>query len=83
MQEGAMVRERRLRNEWVRAKRDIDELKDKQSMVSDRHKSFLATHNKPFFLDCKADLYLQKRLKVGQEYRCGLIREMSCLMERK
>jgi hypothetical protein len=50
MREGAMAREHRLRNEWTRAKRDIDELKGKQSMVSDRHKSFLATHAKPFFL---------------------------------
>lgn len=82
MQEGAIVRENRLRNEWVRAKRDITELKDKQVMISGRHKSFLATHNKPFFLESKTDSIMKRRLKMNQEYRCGLIHEMSSLMDR-
>jgi hypothetical protein len=52
-------------------------------MISDRHKSFLATHTKPFFLESKTDSIMKRRLKVSQEYRCGLIREMSSLIERK
>lgn len=76
MREGAIVRQRRLQNEWVRMRRDNDELKAKKTFVSD-HKSTRIPHAKQ--ADSKADISQRGRLKIDQQYRCGLIREMSLL----
>lgn len=46
MQEGAIIRQRKLQNQWIKTKREGDELKDRQLMISDRHKSMMATHSR-------------------------------------
>lgn len=47
MQEGAIARKRRLQNDWIRSRNELDDLKAKKMLINDRHRSFRPPHSKP------------------------------------
>ena len=71
MQQGAIVRSAKLQNEYLLAKREIEELKDKKSIVNDLHKTMVVTQGK--YVEGRGDA--QRR--VREEYRCGLIAQIA------
>jgi hypothetical protein len=73
MQEGAIIRSKKLENEFILAKREIEDMKSKKSIVNDLHKTTVMIQGKD------GDGSLRKRLKFYEEYRCGSMRDRSQL----
>ncbi len=69
MQQGAIVRSDKLHNEYLLAKRQIEELKDKKTIVNDLHKTVAVSQ-------ARVDA-LRNRLRATEEYRCGLIAQIA------
>jgi hypothetical protein len=58
------VREKRRQNEWIRVRRENDELKAKKTYVNDRHRSMMVTQGKA--LAVKTNQPFSQRLMVNQ-----------------